>query len=114
MAMCLTLLAVLFFKFMAKSTSTKLSWRCFLAMSFTQSGTVAENRQIWMSWLHCSLMMPSICSTSSMKPCFSIWSTSSSTTALMLEKSMLPLWMWSSTLPVVPTKTSTPLLRAEV
>ena len=49
-------------------------------------------------------------SMSSLKPCFNITSVSSRMTAWRLEKSMFPLLIWSRTLPVVPTKMSTPLL----
>ena len=110
-ARCLTFLAVLFFKFCAKSTTLKLLFIWVLAISLTHSGIVAENRQIWIySFWQTSWLFLKIFSTSSLNPSLSMTSASSRTTVFREEKSIFPLSIWSKTLPVVPTNKSTPLL----
>jgi hypothetical protein len=85
---------------------------CSEAISLIQSGIVAENKSIYSPVSHSSLVFSKIFSISSLKPILSMTSASSSIMVLTSEKSMFPRSMWSSTLPVVPTKISTPDLSA--
>ena len=110
MAKCFTFLAVLFLKSWARSTILKLGFMNILAISLTHSGIVAENNPIWILCLQTYLTLDIIFSMSSLNPNFNITSASSSTIVFSDLKSILPLSIWSRTLPVVPTNKSTPLL----
>ena len=60
MARWATVLEVLFFKSMHKSITLKSFFMCYCATSLTHLGIVAENRQIWTSFLLCLLTVPKI------------------------------------------------------
>ena len=72
-------------------------------------GTEILSRCLWLRSTHHNQKSLTL-STSSLKPCLSIWSASSRTTVFRAEKSMFPRSMWSRTRPHVPTKKSTPCL----